>query len=114
MWYTHSVYTSGMTYQGLILGHPMGPDARDGFARVSRYLRDNLKVGVDIEYTERGRNLAPAVEAVYQTGADVTYDINAALSAMLRYGFAEVRNFDLVEGNDRQDNLLMLEVKYTF
>lgn len=114
MWYTHSVYTSGMTYQGLILGHPMGPDARDGFARVSRYLRDNLKVGVDIEYTQRGRNLAPAVEAVYQTGADVTYDINAALSAMLRYGFAEVRNFDLVEGNDRQDNLLMLEVKYTF
>ena len=114
MWYTHGVYTTGVTYDGLILGDHIGPDARDALMRVSRYLRDNLKAGLNIEYTERGANLGQAVERVYQTSTDLTWDINAALSAMVRYGWADVENFDLVKGDTRQDNLLMVELKYTF
>jgi hypothetical protein len=114
MWYTHGTYTTGVTYEGLILGDHIGPDARDGFARVSRYLRDDLKAGVDIEYTERGVNLGRTIETVYQTGADVTWDINAALSAMVRYGWGAVQNFDLVRSDNRCDNLVMLELKYAF
>ncbi len=114
MWYTHGNYVSGMTLDGLILGHSMGPDARQGFLRVTRYVRNDIKVGFDGAYTQEGANVGRAIANEIQVGADVTYDINAALTAMVRYAWGNIQNFDLVNGDTQQDNLLMLQLKYTF
>ena len=114
MWYTHGTYVSGVTYNGLILGDSMGPDARDAYVRVSRYLREDLKAGVDVEYWQTGANVGRTLETEYQTGADITWDVNAALSAMIRYGWGTIQNFDLVRSDNRCDNLFMLELRYKF
>ncbi|MGC8493184.1 MAG: capsule assembly Wzi family protein [Syntrophobacteraceae bacterium] len=114
LWYTHTTYFSGMTYQGLILGDPMGPDARRGYVRVTRYVQNNLKVGLDGSYTQRGANLGRCVSGEFVLGADVTYDINAALTGMVRYSWGDFRNFNLVPGDNQQDNLLMMQMKYDF
>jgi hypothetical protein len=113
-WYGHTRYTSGYTYKGFILGHSMGPDARDVFARMTHYLRDGLLIGLDFDYMENGRNLGPVVEKNYQLGTDVTFDFTNALSIKGRYGYEEVANFDLVNGDDRQNNLFMTEVRWRF
>ncbi|MDR3566936.1 MAG: capsule assembly Wzi family protein [Syntrophobacteraceae bacterium] len=114
MWYTHGTYTSGMTYNGFILGDPIGPDARQGYLRVTRYVRNDLKVGLDGSYTERGANMGRCISWELTMGADVTYDINSSLTAMIRGAWGNIQNFDLVAGDTQQDNLLMLQLKYSF
>ncbi len=114
LWYGHLFYNSGYTYQQFILGHSMGPDARDIFARTTHYLRNDLVVGLDFDFMERGVNLSPTIERNYQVGADLKFDINAALTLKTRYVYGLVNNFDLVSGQDRQDSLLEVELKYTF
>lgn len=46
VFYEHSLYTSGYTYKGRILGHHMGTDSRDFFIRLSHYLTDDLLLGL--------------------------------------------------------------------
>lgn len=113
-WYTHSQYFSGYTYNGLILGHPMGPDARDAYARVTRYLRNDLLLGLDFDWMQRGRNLGPVTEYSYQVGADASYDITSSITVKLRYGFEQVENYNLKAGVDRGNNLILTELKWRF
>jgi hypothetical protein len=113
-WYGHGTYKSGMTYKGLILGDPMGPDARQGYVRVSRYVRNDLKVGLDGAYGQRGANMGRCVSGELVVGVDATYDINAELTAMVRYSWGDFRNFDLIPGDNQTDNLLMIQMKYNF
>lgn len=35
IWYWHKIYRSGYTYEGFILGHPLGPDARRWRGRIT-------------------------------------------------------------------------------
>jgi hypothetical protein len=114
LWYAHGLYISGMTYNGLILGDPMGPDARDFFVRATRYLTCHIKAGLDFEYSQTGRNVGRSEESIFEGGADLTWELNTAVSAMARYAYGEVLNLDLVQGENQTDNLFMLEVKYKF
>lgn len=113
-WYGHQVYTSGETFQGMIWGHPMGPDASDFLVRATHYVTDRLRIGVDYDNMERGLTLGYAVERVYSAGADLTYDINEWLSVCARYSYGPASNFDLVLGSDRTDQLFMTTLKVTF
>ncbi len=114
IWYTNTVYVSGNTYDGLLLGDPIGPDARQGFVRVTRFVRNDLKLGLDGSYTERGPNMGRAISWEFAVGTDVTYDINTDLTAMVRYAWGNIRNYDLEVGNNQDDNLLMAQVEYEF
>jgi len=111
-WYGHRRYKSGYTYDRLIMGHHMAGDAMDAFARVTRYLRNDLQVGVDYDYMERGITLSETQEKVNQVGVDATYYIWSNLSVMLRYGFETVDNYDLEPGVSHNNNLLMTVVKF--
>jgi len=44
--YRHSLYTSGYTYDDRVIGHHVGPDARDLFVQLSHYLTDDMIVDV--------------------------------------------------------------------
>lgn len=44
--YAHSLYQSGYTYKGRILGHYMGTDSRQVFLQLSHYLRDDLRLNL--------------------------------------------------------------------
>jgi hypothetical protein len=53
-------------------------------------------------------------ESIFQGGADLTWELNTAVSAMARYAYGDTLNFDLVQGENQTENLFMLEVKYKF
>lgn len=114
-WYGHGQYTSGYTFERMILGHAMGPDASDFFVRATHYITDKWRVGIDYDNTENGLTLNKGVvERVNSAGADITYDINAWLSISGRYAYGDISNFNLVKGNDQTDQLLMVTLKAEF
>jgi len=47
--YLHGIYTSGYTYKDRLIGHHVGPDARDVFVQLSHYLTDDLVVDVGLD-----------------------------------------------------------------
>jgi hypothetical protein len=47
--YQHSIYTSGYTYEDRLIGHHVGPDARDAFVQLSHYLTDDLVVDIGLD-----------------------------------------------------------------
>ena len=113
-WYGHNTYRSGDTFDQMIIGHHMGPDAQDYFGRVTHYLRNDLRLGLDYEHMERGLTLARSLELTNSTGADVTYDINDRWTVSLRYVFGMVSNHNLIEGSDCEDHLLYTSLKFHF
>ena len=46
VFYNHSLYTSGYTYEGRVMGHHMGTDSRDVFVQLSHYLTDDMIVDI--------------------------------------------------------------------
>ena len=72
VFYTHSMYTSGYTYDGRVIGHFMGPESRDLFMQVSHYLRDDLIL--DLAYDRQTHGMDDGTRAtanIYEVG--VTY-----------------------------------------
>ena len=47
VFYQHGIYQSGYTYKGRVMGHQMGTNARDVFARLTHYLTPDLLLGLD-------------------------------------------------------------------
>ena len=64
--YRHTIYTSGYTYEDRVLGHHIGPDARDLFVQLSHYLTDDLLVDVsfDREMFQVSKAVQPAMNIV--------------------------------------------------
>jgi hypothetical protein len=46
LFYNHSVYTSGYSYEGRVIGHHMGADSRDVSVELSHYLTEEMLVGL--------------------------------------------------------------------
>jgi hypothetical protein len=66
-WYRHGQYPQGYTYQGLPLGHHAGPDSKDLFVEVARYLGPEWRLALSGDYEKRGLN-QPAVEGRTELG----------------------------------------------
>jgi hypothetical protein len=113
-WYSHNIYTDGYTHDRLIMGHHMGPDAHDYFARSTYHLRNDLVIGLDFDLMQQGFNYGPCRETVYQMGADVTYNVTDAISVQPRYAFERVNNFNQTAGVDHQNHLFMVVMKWQF
>jgi hypothetical protein len=72
VWYTHSVYTSGYTYEGRVIGHHMGPESRDLFLELSHYLTNDLIVDLAYDrHTHGTTNGTRTTANIYEVG--VTY-----------------------------------------
>jgi len=70
VFYVHSVYGSGYTYKGRIIGHHMGTDTRDLFIRLTHYLREDLILGLEFDREVRGLS-----SATRQTTDKIAFDL---------------------------------------
>jgi hypothetical protein len=116
-WYGHVKYTDGYTQDGLIMGHHMSGDSTDLFARATRYLTEDLVLGVDYDHMTRGETLrqpTQGLERIHEMGTDLTYDITSNLSITGRYAYGDVTNFNLVRGDDRDNHLFMTTFRWEF
>ncbi len=71
VFYTHSVYTSGYTYDSRVIGHFMGTQSRDLFLQVSHYLTSDLIVNVSYDRTMHWLGDGAHAGNIYEVG--VTY-----------------------------------------
>ncbi|MFP3871008.1 MAG: capsule assembly Wzi family protein [Syntrophobacteria bacterium] len=113
LWYSHSVYRTGYRYEGEIMGHNMGSDARDYFVRLEHYLRPELILSLDYNRQERGVE-AEVEEQRDRYDFDLTYQRSDTLVLRAGYRYESIDNFRQVQGKDRDNNIFWLFVDYSF
>ncbi len=73
VWYTHGIYTSGYTYEGRIIGHHAGTDARDLYAELGIYPLPALRLWAAYDWEERVVSLdEPEIRTEYGLGVEWT------------------------------------------
>ncbi len=90
-WYNSATYRSGMRYRGFPLGHWMGPDATDYFLRSTRYMTDQLQLGLNVEYSERGKG-EPVHEKKREAGLDLTWWLTPKFHFTVSYTYQHIEN----------------------
>jgi hypothetical protein len=113
LWYNHHIYRTGYRYEGEVMGHNMGTDARDYFLRVDHYLSPNLIL--DVGYNLQQRH----VESQVQEDRDrfdlgVTWHRSESLLLNAGYRFEAIQNLDQIKDKDRDNHILSLFVNYSF
>jgi len=96
VWYRHSIYRSGYTYEQKILGHHAGGDARDLWVATQLFLPRELHLTLSCDYEQRGIN-QPLREKHYQPGLGLRW-LGGNGSLGLQYSYAHVKNADFADG----------------
>lgn len=91
IWYNNGTYVSGMRHRGFPLGHWMGADALDLFVRSTRFLTDDLQLGAQFEFSERGRG-QPAHETKREAGFDLTWWLSNHAQWSFGYMYQQIKN----------------------
>lgn len=100
VWYHHTLYTSGYTYRGNIIGHHMGGEAKDFYLRMERPFMEQWAVGVDVE-RENHHLSSPNQEEIRRWGGDATYSEKIGSSYSARLIYEQIRNLNLLSENER-------------
>lgn len=99
VWYTHSLYTSGYTYRGNIIGHHMGSDAKDLYIRTEAPLLLRWIGGIDFEL-ERHHLSSLVQERMLRWGGDLTYLSRAEIVYSARLLYERIENLNLLPVNE--------------
>lgn len=91
VWYNNGTYVSGMRYRGFSLGHWMGTEGTDIFLRTTRYLTEELQLGVNLDLSERARGL-PVHEKKREWGMDLTWWISSRAQLTVGYTYQRISN----------------------
>jgi hypothetical protein len=92
IWYTHSNYTSGMTYHGMIIGHHMGTDANDLFLELSCRLPE-AQTQLFLSYDKERHNMSGAVqEQAEEIKLTAEFTIVQRLDVTAVYGYGRIEN----------------------
>lgn len=100
VWYHHSLYTSGYTYRGNIIGHPMGSDAKDLYLRMELPLGERWTGGVDFEQESRHLS-SPVQEEIRRWGGDAAYSGRTGRSYSARLICERIENLNLLAENEQ-------------
>jgi len=113
LWYNHSVYKSGYTYKGEVMGHNMDTDARDYFMRLEHYLFADWILGLD--YNRQERHVESNVtEDINRVDLDATWQRTDSLRIQAGYRFETIDNLDQVKGDDQDNHIFWLFANYSF
>jgi len=96
VFYTHSLYRSGYTYKGRIIGHHMGTDASDLFVRLTHYLTEDLILGLEFD---REKSLSSTHRQTDQLGFDLTFFTSKNWRLRTGYRYEHTKN-----GSSADDN----------
>jgi hypothetical protein len=113
LWYSNSIYKSGYTYKGEIMGHNMGSDARDYYVRLEHYLFPDLVLGLDFNRQETGVEYE-ITEKKNRGDLDLTWQKTDSLRIQAGYRFEAIDNLNQIEGKDQDNHIAWLFVDYSF
>jgi hypothetical protein len=115
--YTDVKYPEGYTNDGLIMGHSQGGDVKEYFTRFTHYFWARNRVSVEYFHTQRGRlgGIPPQVPENKDAARIFwNFPVSDGWDALAGYGYENVRNFNLVRGDDRDNHLVRVDLSYRY
>ena len=113
VWYGHSIFGTGYRYEGEIIGHNMGGDAREYFLRLEHYLFSDLMLGMDYNRQQRGVE-AEVQEDRDRLDLDLTWQRSDTLLLKAGYRFETIDNLGQVQAKDQNNHILSILLNYSF
>ncbi|NLV24798.1 MAG: capsule assembly Wzi family protein [Deltaproteobacteria bacterium] len=113
VWYRHGTYRSGYTYEGNLLGHHAGGDARDTFVEMEVLCPRDLTLALSVDIEKRGYS-QPAVEKHIQPGIRAEWQVKDSMRLDLLYRYDRIENFGNEQGRDRDAHLAAASISYTW
>jgi hypothetical protein len=101
--YSHPVFGSGYTYDGRIMGHHIGSDARDLFLRLTHYLTPNLVLGLEYDkqtYIYQSTGVRSRSE-VDQYGVDIRWFTKRNWEIRAAYRHEEYKDHAFLSGDNQ-------------
>lgn len=108
LWYTSGTYSTGWRYLGDIIGHHMGADARDLFARIQYHYREKATLGVEGDWEKSGFHSGSITENRWG-GMDVYYYPAENMTLMVGGGLQEIK-----AGNSRSGAVFQTKASMNF
>jgi hypothetical protein len=112
-WYRHGVYGDGYTYQGRIMGHPMGADARDLFLKWEAYFRGGETGFLSFERIRYGV-FSPSPGQLTDYSVGIRWDGKNGIEWNASFTLQDVQNLDLTPETDFTNQIFMLGLRKSF
>lgn len=113
VWYNHFIFTDGYTIHGRIIGHHMGTQAEDWFARLSQSFDDGSVIGAQLNIERHGVGFAN-VETKYEGQMDFSYPVAETTQMGLFYRAQRYTNARNLVGAKRTHHIFGLVVEKRF
>ncbi|MFA7402890.1 MAG: capsule assembly Wzi family protein [Pelobacteraceae bacterium] len=115
--YTNGTFPGGYIYKDVPIGHSQGGATQDFFFRVSHWFNARNTLALEYIYTNRGMVSRVGGQAVEKKHAGRVFwnlPLSVALDAQLGYGIEKSANMNLVDGVDRINQLVKIEMRYKY
>jgi capsule assembly protein Wzi len=129
-YYEHHQFTSGQTLHEVLTGDPLGPDAQGVYANLDQYGSPNERIGLQLVLERRSNDQYITVQEPnfgfqkvsvrpkeWQGRLLVGWQLTPArrqLGAEMQFGYERTRNFDFIEGSNRNGFLGRAMIQYRF
>lgn len=115
--YTNGTFPGGYLYEGMPIGHSQGGAVIEFYLRYSHWFSVRNNLALEFYRTDRGHEgrIAPqSIEKKHAGRVSWTLPIHGDLDMNLLYGIEKVKNVDLVEGEDRTNQLFRADLRYRY
>jgi Capsule assembly protein Wzi len=129
-YYEHHQFTSGQTLHQTLTGDPLGPDAQGAYGNLDWYASAERRLGLQVAFERRSNDqyvLKPEPDfgfsrvsvrpKEWQARLLTNYQLlpeRNALGGLAEFGYERTRNFDFVDGADRNGFLGRVSLQYRF
>lgn len=115
VWYNHSIYKSGYTYKGKIIGHHTGTDSEDFFLQLQYLFTESGSGQISVSYDREKHNLSGEINEISD---EFTLEFNLTLKNAIDiktfYRTGKITNPDNIDGANRKINILVSSIIYKF
>ncbi len=108
VFYTHSIYRAGYTYNGRVIGHFMGTDSEDLFFRLTHYLNKDIILGLQYD-TQTGNLSSSPQPTIDRIQSDITLFTTKGWQLNAGYRYELTRNSPLPN-----NHILFTQLTYDF
>lgn len=115
--YTNSTFPEGYLHKGMPIGHSQGGATQDFFSRYSHWFSTRNNLALEYIYTNRGmvsRVPGQAIERKHAGRIFWELPLYGEINAQLLYGIEKISNLNLVDGVDRTNQIVTIELKYRY
>jgi len=115
--YTNGTFPEGYLYHNMPIGHSQGGATQDFFFRYSHWFSVRNNLALEYFYTNRGmigKVQDQAIERKHAGRVFWSLPLGDRVDALLGYGIERVTNLNLVDGIDRTNQILKIELRSPF